>query len=294
MSDTIRIQHFSFVITERCTLACKLCSEYSPFYSDSLHASFNAIKSTIDSVFKHIDLFGDVSFFGGEPMLHPDIYECFIYLRKYINRFDRALILTNGTILPKEEDLKRLLDKVPEYREKLQFNISDYGPDLSKKVKEIEQLCRKLGVKCRIIKYYGDDMFCDGWIDYGDHSQKYFTESEIKEHAQKCHFRTEVSIVTHITDSEFYLSRCTRSFWRRKLRITPPDTSDVLCFHTEFKQEDIAANREKIKALLNAEYSDSCAYCNGMCDDSPRFKPAEQLTLEERKQNRKISMGGTS
>ena len=43
-------------------------------------------------------------------------------------------------------------------------------------------------------------------------------------------------------------------------------------------------NKEKIRKILNGSMLSSCLYCNGMCDDSPRFKPAEQLTFEEIKE----------
>ncbi len=292
MEEPIHISHFGLVITERCTLACKLCAEYSPYYSNPAHASLETIKKVIDCVVKSVDTFTDFSFFGGEPFVHQDLCDCIRYLGKYLEKIKRVLVLTNGTVLPKDDEYRKLIEDIPEYKEKLQFNISDYGPNLSKHVTELVDFCDKHNIKSRVIKYYGNDLFCDGWIDYGDHSKKYFTLDEVREHAQKCHFRNVGSVVTHITDNEFYMSRCTRSYRRKELGITPPDTTDVLCFSTEFKESDLTENRRMIRALLAAEYSDSCAYCNGMCDDSPRFTPAEQLTKEELQKIKKQGFGG--
>lgn len=288
MENPIYVPAIGFVITQRCTLACKLCAEYSPYYDNNTHATFEVIKNTIDNVFKYIDQFGDISFFGGEPFFHKDICNCIRYAGKYLDRVKRVLILTNATIMPNEEEFTKLMEDIPEYHGKLQFNISDYGPGLSSHVKEMEEFCKRLGIKARQIKYYGEDMFCNGWIDYGDHSQKYFTLAEIKDHAKKCHFRKHVSLCTHITDDMVYLSRCSRSFWRNMLGITPSDTDDLVRIPQKPEDAKDFEIRDKIRTLINAEYSDSCAFCNGMCDDSPRFPPAEQFKSEELKQIRKM------
>ena len=42
------------------------------------------------------------------------------------------------------------------------------------------------------------------------------------------------------------------------------------------------------RIMLDGKCLESCKYCNGLCKDSVRIKPAEQLTLEELKQIKAI------
>ena len=44
--------------------------------------------------------------------------------------------------------------------------------------------------------------------------------------------------------------------------------------------------QRKIAAIYRKESLAACAYCNGMCEDSPRFPAAQQLNGEELAQTR--------
>ena len=43
----------------------------------------------------------------------------------------------------------------------------------------------------------------------------------------------------------------------------------------------VEEQRQKIKNIYARKSLSACAYCNGMCENSPRFTPAVQLTAEE-------------
>lgn len=283
MSPIFMLPRISIIITKRCNLKCKLCAEYAPYYKNPPQASFEEIKNAIDILFKTVDCVNDLSIVGGEIFLHKDLYDIVIYLNNYIDRAKRVILSTNGSILPAENEFSKIL-LFPKLKEKLQINISDYGPSLSKEAGKIELLCKKHGVKCRTISYYGDNLFCDGWVDYGDHSQKYFSVDEITAHAQKCNFRKDIYSCLNFENGNVYFSRCGRTYWRYKLGITALDTKDIVHFPKEITDTSISLLRDDIKRCIEAKYSDSCAFCNGMCEDSPRYKPAEQLTVDEIKQ----------
>ncbi len=279
MEEKLFLPRVSLVITERCTLKCKLCAEYSPYFPKTSFAPIEDLKKAIDMLFCCVDAVGDFSVSGGEPLLHPEVYEVIRYLEKYDSRIKRVLVLTNGTIVPSENKLECIVGG--KLKEKIQFNISDYGNGLSSKIESVVALCEKMNVNHRVIMYHGKDLFCDGWIDYGDHLQKYFTEEEIREHASKCYFRKTVNTLIHALDGKVYLSRCGRSFWRRFIGITSDETTDIVSFPGEITKESVEKLYEDIKRITNAAYSDSCAYCNGMCEGAPRFQPAEQISMEE-------------
>ena len=280
MNEILHLQRCGIVITDRCNLFCRLCAEYSPYYKNPPYTELDKIKKAIDIFFNCVDSIGDFSLFGGEPLLHEDWVDVLIYLDKYISRINRLLVLTNGTIVPKEEFLKKLVS-FPKVHEKLQFNISDYGKNLSKRVIEIESLCKMFNVKCRVINLQESDAFCGGWVDFGDHTKKFFTEKDIKEHAQNCAFRKQFFSNIRFMDGKIYFSRCARAFRRYYLGITPEDSTDIIHFPENPEPEHFLELRKKIIKMRDSEYSDACAYCNGICDDSPRFPPAQQLTKEE-------------
>lgn len=272
MSTQLHLRTTGLIITERCTLRCKLCGEFAPLYENPPQADYDTIINIIDTYFGCVDSVGDFSLSGGEPLLHPDLYRIIHYLGKYISKINRLLILTNGTIVPHRDALLKLRSK-SDLWEKLRFHISDYGPSLSKNAEKVKLLLDELQIDCRVIKYWGEDVFCNGWVDYGDHRQKYFTEEEILEHAAKCEFRKNRYFSLRIHEGKGYLARCGRAFWRMYIGVTAPNTQDLVCI----TDQPIDLVRKRLRKLIKAEVSDSCAYCNGLCEDSERFTPAEQL-----------------
>ena len=283
MDNKIYLPRTGVVITERCNLRCKLCAEYAPYYRPVPNTSYGIVKKCIDTYFLVIDRVGDLSILGGEPLLNKDVYEILYYIsQNYIDRIDRLLLLTNGTIMPKKDEILKALTS-DEIRGKFQISISNYGKDLSKRTVDIKDFCDKYKIKCRIINYYGNDIFCDGWVDYGDHSKKFFSDEETRMHAQKCNFRKSMYSNINFEDKEAFFSRCGRAYWRYHLGITSNNTNDVIRFPDKTNEKNICDLRKELIDMIASEYSDSCSYCNGMCDDSPRFKPAEQLTLDEYK-----------
>lgn len=270
--DNINLDRTGLVITERCNLKCKLCGEFAPLYKNPPQPSYGMITKTIDRYFDCVDHVGDFSLFGGEPLLHPDFYQIVEYLEKYSDRMDRLLILTNGTILPPSEKILKLKRSL-NVAQKLCFNISDYGPALSRKVEALKTMLDDQNIMYRIIKYWGDDIFCNGWVDFGDNSLKYFTKEDAIEHASKCTFRKGQYFSLRIHNGDSWLGRCGRSFWRMYIGVLSPDTTDLVRMMA-LPREQV---REQIVRLINSNVSESCAYCNGQCEDSPRFKPAEQI-----------------
>lgn len=256
----------SVVITLRCTLRCKLCAAYVPCYDNQPHFSYEKIAKTIDNYFSIVDTVGDFSLSGGEPLLHEDLGRIIKKTLEYSDRINRLLILTNGTLLFKDE----VLEILKENRDKCHVNISDYGY-LSSKASKLADILQKNMISHRTINYSGDNLFCDGWVDYGDHSRKAFTQEETDKKGARCVFRKMNS--TLIQDGEIH--RCGRAFRRMELGIIPKNKSEYVDLF-----DDSISNTEKRKTIINlfnAKSTTSCAFCNGLCDDSERFPAAEQI-----------------
>jgi hypothetical protein len=64
-----------------------------------------------------------------------------------------------------------------------------------------------------------------------------------------------------------------------ELNVLPSLPNEVIdLFDEKCTNEEV---REKIAALYSVDVLSACAYCNGLCDDSVRYTPAEQLTAAE-------------
>lgn len=274
MDHKLTVRAVCFVITERCTLHCRLCAGFSSHYQVPPHGKLEDIENAIDAFFRIVDRVEDLSISGGEPLLHKDVYRVLRYLLPYADRIDRVLLLTNGTIVPDESELRQIKE-LPGLGEKLRFHISDYGPALSRKVHEVTDVLKKTGIDHRIISYWGSDLFCNGWVDFGDNTQKYFTEDDIRTHASQCEFRKRVYLSVRTADGDAWLTRCARAFWRKHLGILPEGTDDVI--RLPYDGAEAEAVRKRVLKMIHSEYSDSCAFCNGMREDSVRFPPAEQF-----------------
>ncbi len=106
----------------RCNLACAYCNEYDN-YSDPVPT---------EEMLRRLDKLADlgtsvITISGGEPMMHPEIYEIVAHIRR---RRMIAGLITNGFYLTPEK-IKRFNDAGLEY---LQISIDNVEPDeVSKK-----------------------------------------------------------------------------------------------------------------------------------------------------------------
>ncbi|HYO96144.1 MAG TPA: radical SAM protein [Polyangiaceae bacterium] len=80
------------VVTRRCNLTCGYCNEYD---TDSAPVPLELLKSRLDKL-KELGTF-TVEFTGGEPMLHPDIYELIRYARAA--SFHKVMMISNAYLL---------------------------------------------------------------------------------------------------------------------------------------------------------------------------------------------------
>lgn len=266
--EPIKLLRTGIIITHRCTLRCKLCGSYSPYYHPKPHFTREQIEKTIDRFFAAVDHTGDLSFSGGEPLLHADLPHFLRKAHSYQEQYDRLLVLTNGSLLPDED----LLDAMKLCGEKFQVNISNYGADKSVRCKELTELLHKHGIKWREIQYHGDDLFCDGWVDLRSHTQKFFGEEEIRNHSQEC-LKQSGGQCLIITGGEMH--NCARSYRRMHLGVIPRNPDEYVDFWDD--SQPVKELRAKIQKLTALPYTTSCAYCTGVVPGVPRFVPAEQL-----------------
>ena len=112
-----RLENVSLEITNQCNLQCKHC------YADSGKKREDEL--TVSEIRRLIDELADMgvlslTFTGGEPLMHPHIFELMEYARKMPLT---VVLFTNGTLLTR--DVVQKLKELHVYR----VNVSIDGPD---------------------------------------------------------------------------------------------------------------------------------------------------------------------
>lgn len=257
-------------ITTFCNLHCKHCLAFIPYYKSPSNMSYKEASSILSMYFKVVDSVEHFTVTGGEPMLNKDVYKIMCEVYKYSDQIIQSVdFVTNGTIeIPLE-----MLDLFEKNKNKTKVVLSNYGTELSKKIDVIQQELKKRDIPFRVSKFYGDNLYYDGWIDFSDHSLKWDTKEKRDENAQKCIHRVGKYFV--INNGELHC--CSRSYWRIKQGIIPKIRGEYVPLM------DSSITIEEKRALLMQMYklksSTSCAYCVGLCNNAKRVLPAQQLDI---------------
>ncbi|MCM1054182.1 MAG: radical SAM protein [Bacteroides sp.] len=256
----------------RCNFKCKLCGAYSPYYNNAPIFSYENLTRSIEKIFSMVDRINKFTITGGEPFLHPQLSEIISYILLYKKQIGTLEIITNGSIAANTN-----LINVCNASNQIEILVDDYGPDLSKNVLSLKESFEKNSISFRIRKYYGEDAYCGGWIDYGSLTQKLFTDEEITENFNKCFQHSKLHFCWTIVDGKMYPCSVTRRCL--ELGITNYDNSEYIDLFDERSSTEKKQNQ--IKNIVSKKYLSACAFCNGFNENSPRFPPAEQLTYEE-------------
>ena len=261
------LKRTALCISELCNLKCKLCLAYIPYVKHPKQMSLPDALKCIDSYFEIVDTVDMFTITGGEPLLYPHLLEVFSHLYTYEDRILKSVdFVTNGGFDIPES----LLNLFAQHRSKTKIVISDYG-DLSPKVSSICAALESHQIPYRVSVFRGSELYYDGWIDFTDHTQKYFTIEERDQHSSQCIH--SVGKYFLLRDGE--LHSCSRSYWRMLNGIIPKDPLEyvpLLDDNTSIEQKRLA-----LQHMLNQKSSASCAYCVGLKNGVPRHQPAEQL-----------------
>lgn len=138
-------------ITTKCTLRCRDCSLFVAYISSPCNYKEDDIIKDFNTVLDCLGHVRIVNFYGGEPLLHPQLASM---IRSLANekRIDRISIITNGTLLPSKEVLLAMKEE-----ERFLVRISNYGI-LSNKINELTELLNTNGIKYEMTNYaYWDE-----------------------------------------------------------------------------------------------------------------------------------------
>jgi hypothetical protein len=247
-------------------LKCKLCAVHAPYYDIPPHFSFTELCESIDTYFKTVDFVDKFTLNGGEPFLHKDLPQIVNYLQQYRSQMGMLEILTNGTIMPSEELLASLKSASI-----MDVMVNDYGTPTSKAT----QVCDAFaiaGITYRYRVQHDDVVHFGGWVDLTDLSKKNRTSNETANIYSKCAYPGSFSCFVIIGGKGYICGVYKRAEY---LGIIPDNPDEYVNFSDT--SESLEINRAKVKNFMLRKYFSACEYCNGFCNDSQRFIPAEQL-----------------
>jgi organic radical activating enzyme len=94
----------------------------------------------------------DVDITGGEPLLHQDSYTFKYFIAACLNRFERVIIETNGTIIPNE-----VFEKLAKKYDNLIFSVSPKLQSSKCKVKIVKDILHDFVIKNSYFKFVIND-----------------------------------------------------------------------------------------------------------------------------------------
>lgn len=255
--EKIFFRSVDIVITEKCSLKCKDCSNLMQYYEKPNSYEAGELFNTLDSFFAAVDEVNEFRVIGGEPLMNKDIGQI---LKKIISsdKVRKIVIYTNGTIIPRPHLIPILKNK------KILMLITDYG-HLSKNTNKLEELM----IEHRIDYYRAP---AQNWTDCSSIKKHSRTLSEQRDVFTRCCCKNLFTI----QDNKFY--RCPFSSHIDKLKASEDFFNDyvVLYKNGQHDKEALRVRKEIYSLLRNREYIDSCDYCVGRFLEDEKIVPGIQ------------------
>ena len=118
--ETLNIARLVVVLGNKCSLRCKECNNLIPYFKPQKELDSNKILSSLEILSSRAETILKCELIGGEPFLSNNLNKVLKFLIERENIY-RIEITTNGTILPKQEQIPLLQNR------KVVVRVSDYG-----------------------------------------------------------------------------------------------------------------------------------------------------------------------
>lgn len=250
------IPYIDFSITTHCSLKCRDCTQWNAYIKEKDFFSVEQIEKWMDNIFKSVDKCIFITILGGEPFIHPELYEIIKLFVKYKknNKVQFLRIVTNGTVVPAKDVLQLCAEN------DIYILLSDYSKCSDNILRTKNKLITKMNeVGCN---YWSDGNF--NWIDLGQ-PKKSSSTCEREEKFKTCFIRNCVSF------SNGKLYRCPRCYAIEHNVWEILDEEAVISFESAVENIE-----EKLQKFYTVKCINACDYCNES-KDRKEIKVAEQL-----------------
>lgn len=266
----VTLPNVNLTPTMRCNLRCALCGVLVPQYEYRPHMTVQEFSQTLGALFAVVERVGRLQITGGEPLLHPELASMLADCFRYGDRFDELWFFSNCAV-PFRQDV---LEVLAAHQDQVMVHCSDYGVRPEVSARNL-RLLEEAGIRHKYLKYYGEDQYCDGWVDNGDF---------VPHHRPRAENEAVFAACSHVCRGGSWYIRhgqmhwCGRSIRGTELGKVPlrqEDYLDLLDPGTSVEEK-----RRQLETLMAARSITACDYCGGLygTEDTAERRPAgEQL-----------------
>lgn len=255
--DKLFLRSIDLIITERCSLRCRDCSNLMQYYEKPKDCEREMLLRSIDLFCSVIDEVMDFRVIGGETFIARDWQ---IIVQRLIKepKAKRVVLYTNGTIIPDQARLEILRD------DKILVIITDYGK-LSRKLNELKRIMENNKIAHHVLKI-------TDWLDCSAIKRQHRQPEQIKELYKLCCAKNMATL------SDGKLFRCPYAANAARLGAVPDINGDYIdLFKEPLDPPKLPTTKQKVKDyLLSKEYLGTCDFCNGRPLSGNEVPPAIQ------------------
>lgn len=254
--EKVFLRSVDIIITERCSLKCKDCSNLMQYYEQPKNVPLDLINQSIDALCSLTDEIMEMRVIGGDAFMNkewPKVVERLVGEAKV----KRVVIYTNGAIVPKDEQAALL------NHPKVLTVVTDYGP-LSRNLPALREYFERHHVPHRVLTV-------DSWLDCATIEKHARTPEENVAVYQECCAKNMLSL------SDGKLFRCPFAANADRLAAVPDIPGDYVdLLSPKHATDDNALRREITDYVLNKDYLEICDYCKGRPLSGDEVTPAVQ------------------
>ena len=241
----IIIPSMGILVSNKCNLTCIGCNqlrdEYQP--SDNIEIEAKDIIFDLLKISKAVDRIEKVVIVGGESLLHKDI-DFIIQRTMDIENIGIIQLITNGTVVPKDDKIFKLLNNP-----RVKVEVSGYGNYISdKQNKNVEIFLSKLKDNNINFEYVKTLQ----WFDFGTFEKRNYIKKEWQDIYNTCCF-----ISNDLFNGE--LHKCARSAFGKHLH----KIADMKTDYIDIRNISEDKLSQAIEIFLNNKLPNICQYCNG-------------------------------
>ena len=250
-------------ITSRCTLKCKHCNMFMPYYREHVDYTAKDILEDLELLFRHVDYIVAYEILGGEPLINGELADMIRQIGdRYGNRIGNIGIITNGTLLLDEQ----LIEISKKYNVK--YDFSDYTDvvDYKKRFDSAVKIVSDAGLRYSVNRSLR-------WCDFGfPVNNRMYDFDKVREHMLSCG-----PIFHGLNDGKYYY--CHVSWSADKAKLLKNVSDDYIDLRT---LDDDDRAKEAILEHSNGNMAKGfvklCKICGGCGNDNTEFvKAAEQM-----------------
>ena len=266
-NNQVYFSSISFLPSTACNLNCRNCLNFNPFAKQFYVREWEDLVKDVDLFFSCVDRIMLFHISGGEPMIYKHTADLVTYIDKnYGDRIDTLRMVTNGTIVPRDEMLQKLA------KCRLEITVDDYREAVPQFADRFDQLTRKLDEYH--IKYYINK--ADSWIDLAPERTDYshWSEEQLEKHRESCSQSWQ-----ELRDGKLY--SCNYAAYATVAGIAGEQDLGEVYDLTDFVVEKKKELVEFRLGYTTKGYTNFCKKCRGFTPkNSEKMEPAAQAGVQ--------------